>query len=80
MMDLELRNLLERLEALTARLEGLTGVSDGHGGSSGGVAPREAVYREALNEAVAVLEATRSSFRSRQLRDLRERIESVLRS
>lgn len=128
MTDLELRNLMERLEALTARLEGLTAGSggagdagragragedagcgvggrrrftdgngtstDGHGArmdecgasaggsgvSVGGMVPRESAYREALNEAVSVLEATRSSFRSRRLKELRERIEFVLRS
>jgi len=47
---------------------------------AGGVASRETVYRQALRETVAVLEATRTSFRSRQLKELRERIESVLRN
>lgn len=35
-------------------------------------------YREALQDVVETLEATKSSFKSKQLKALRERIETVL--
>jgi hypothetical protein len=122
MNDLDLRNLMNRLEVLTARLESLTAGS-GDDGASGerafphgdgtppvghgtdveahgigveadearccearreigavDVGSRETAYRQTLHETVAVLESTRTSFRSRRLKELRERIEFILRN
>jgi len=80
--DPELKTLVTRLEALTAKLEGV--VTAAHtpvpqpAARTNQEAPREAEYRQALRDTVAVLEATRTSFRSKQLKLLRERIEDVL--
>lgn len=41
---------------------------------------REALYRRQLERAVEVLERTRHAFRSKQLKQLREEIEGVLKS
>jgi hypothetical protein len=41
---------------------------------------RERLYRRQLERTIAVLEHTRHSFRSKQLKNLREEIESVLKT
>jgi hypothetical protein len=71
MPEANLTEVMDRLEGLASRLEGMTG--------SDITRAREAMYRETLFEAVVVLEETKHAFRSRRLKDLRERIESVLR-
>jgi len=84
MTNEDFQRLMEKLDVLTERLERVvSGESTSSSlneaeGSPSGVARKEAVYRKALTDTVAVLEATRTSFRSRQLKDLRERIEALL--
>jgi hypothetical protein len=64
-----LEALVERFERLAVRLEAC---------SSREAREREAAYRSALQEAVEVLRQTKGAFRSKQLKQLRERIESLL--
>jgi predicted RNase H-like nuclease len=64
-----LEELVERFERLAVRLEAC---------SSREALEREAVYRSALQEAVEVLRQTKGAFRSKQLKQLRERIEGLL--
>lgn len=58
--------ILERLEALADQIEFNTDRS------------LEDKYREALKDAAKTLEATKNAFKSKQLKQLRERIEAVL--
>ncbi len=47
-------------------------------GKSPAVTPREQMLREALQEAVAVLEETKQSFKSKRLGELRAKLERTL--
>lgn len=65
----ELQEVIDRLEGLIARLESLVeNTKDRH----------EHEYRRMLQETAAVLLATKGSFHSRRLKQLRERIEAFL--
>jgi len=66
----KVEEVADRLEGLITRLEGLL---------ENRSPCREAEYRRLLQETVAVLAATKNSFRSRRLKELRERIETILR-
>lgn len=67
---------MERLERLIDRLERL--VSNAESGAER-LPDRARLYREALEDTVRTLEATKKSFHSKQLKALRERVEAVLR-
>lgn len=64
-----LEEIVERFERLAVRLEAC---------SERERPERERVYRDALQEAVEVLRQTKGAFRSKQLKQLRERIEVLL--
>ncbi len=60
---------LERLEHLVDRLENAVVIPANR---------RAEMYREALEDTVKILLQTKNAFRSKQLQELRERIERVL--
>lgn len=65
MSKAKIDEIADRLEDLVAKLERRS--SD-----------REETYRRTLKKAAAVLEETKSSFKSARLKKLREKIETVL--
>jgi ElaB/YqjD/DUF883 family membrane-anchored ribosome-binding protein len=65
----EISEVADRLERTIARLEALINHT---------AASREEQYRKMLEETATILLSTKGSFRSRQLKQLRERIQSVL--
>lgn len=69
-------DLIVKLDQTINRFEGLL---ERYDGSSQPVEPFLAdEYEKALRDAVQVLDRTKNSFKSKQLKELRERIEAVL--
>lgn len=70
-MITQLNESLNRFEGLLNRLEGYNPSLDHF---------QTVEYEKALKDAVCVLDATKNSFKSKQLKELRERLEAVLES
>lgn len=73
-MDSENRNLEKKVDAIDQKLDGLVGRLD----TDPVLSDKLRYYEDALKEVVQVLEQTKSSFKSKQLRDLREKVIKVL--
>ncbi|MBI1389041.1 MAG: hypothetical protein GC154_11390 [bacterium] len=82
MCDASTHQLLDRLSDSVSRLENaIERLDEGPSSPAAGdleEPSREASYRRTLEEAAAALEKTKRSFRSKQLMELRQKIEEVL--
>lgn len=71
------RSALERIDRLIQRIESLETLFEGFKEKS--VSKSETVYRQTLIETVEVLVKTKGAFQSKTLKNLREKIEQILR-
>lgn len=79
-LDLTLRNVVDALADLKTLTEAIALQRGGQDACHLLGCPRPVLLLEAIREAIGVLESTKSSFKSKDLGELRQKLESIVRS